>query len=121
MATVKKEKGVTLNSRGTYEVRLGGTYYGSRKTLKEANALSLETQNDLAIEYLKPKKKQSVVTGRKNKTTAVKKPCPCENISTPKVASPEKGRYVDATEMVKRIETMPKKKSFLQFLKDMFK
>lgn len=118
MATVKKEKGVTINSRGTYEVRLGGTYYGSRKTLKEANDLSITCQGTTGNG--KPKKKQSVVTGRKNKAVAVKKtvtvaatkiPCPCENISPP----------LPSSRQIQRLEEQPKKKSFWQFLKSMFK
>ncbi len=99
MAT-DKEKGVTKNSRGTYEVRLKGVYYGSRKTLKEANDLSLSMQVDL-----KPAKKQSVVTGRKNKTLP----------HTIMIMPPK------AAEVVKRLDEQPKKKSFWQFLKDMFK
>jgi len=118
MAT-KREKGVTLNSRGVYEIRLAGKYRGCRKTLKEANAFSLEIQNDLAVEYLKPAKKQSMVTGRKNKKTSTPKSkkitadtkqVDCTNlVPPPKPAS---------TEMVKRIETMPQKKeSFWSKLK----
>ena len=118
MAT-KREKGVTLNSRGVYEIRLAGKYRGCRKSLKEANALSLEIQNDLAIEYLKPAKKQSTVTGRKNKKsvtpkskkiTEETKQVDCANlIPPPKPAS---------VEMVKRVEVMPEKKeSFWSKLK----
>jgi hypothetical protein len=116
---IKREKGVTLNSRGVYEIRLAGKYRGCRKTLKEANAFSQEIQNSLAIEYLKPDKKQSVVTGRKNKKTSTPKSkkitadtkqADCTNfVPPPKPAS---------TEMVKRIETMPQKKeSFWSKLK----
>lgn len=120
MAT-KREKGVTLNSRGVYEIRLAGKYRGCRKTLKEANAFSQEIQNDLAAEYLKPAKKQSVVTGRKNKKTSSKKEAGVSvktiaTIPAPKPA--EANRYIPAGEMVKRIETMPQKKeSFWSKLK----
>ena len=117
MAT-KREKGVTLNSRGVYEIRLAGKYRGCRKSLKEANALSLEIQNGLAIKYLKPAKKQSTVTGRKNRASSPKskkitedtKQVDCTNlIPTPKPAS---------VEMVKRVEVMPEKKeSFWSRLK----
>jgi hypothetical protein len=113
MATVK-EKGVTKNSRGTYEVRLKGVYYGSRKTLKEANDLSLSMQMAKT-----PAKKQSMVTGRKNKTIFIK----VKSVKVP-------GYHYDepvlipapkAAEVVKRLDEQPEKKSFWQFLKDMFK
>lgn len=118
MAT-KREKGVTLNSRGVYEIRLAGKYRGCRKSLKEANALSLEIQNGLAIEYLKPANKQKAVTGRKSKKisspkskkiSAETKQVDCTNIiPAPKPA---------AAEMVMRIEKMPEKKeSFWRKLK----
>ncbi|MFA5397850.1 MAG: hypothetical protein WC346_17705 [Methanogenium sp.] len=96
MATVK-EKGVTKNSRGTYEVRLKGVYYGSRKTLKEANDLSLSMQMAKT-----PAKKQSMVTGYHYDEPVL--------IPAPKAA-----------EVVKRLDEQPEKKSFWQFLKDMFK
>lgn len=110
MATVK-EKGVTKNSRGRFEVRLKGVYYGSRKTLKEANDLSLSMQVAKT-----PAKKQSVVTGRKNRIPGVYSAT--TKISKPKtdIAVPPK-----AVEVLKRLDEAPKKKSFWQFLKDMFK
>ena len=113
MAT-KREKGVTLNSRGVYEIRLAGKYRGCRKTLKEANALSLELQNDLAIEYLKPAKKQNAVTGRKNKKSAAKKEVGASVKTIAVIPAPKPA----SVEIVKRIETMPEKKeSFWSRLK----
>lgn len=119
MAT-KREKGVTLNSRGVYEIRLAGKYRGCRKSLAEANSLSIEYQKILAKEEKKQyiatgktgkkasaPKKQSTVTGRKNKTASVVK---SENIIPPPKPA--------AAEMVMRIEKMPEKKeSFWSKLK----
>lgn len=111
MATAKREKGVILNSRGTYEVRLAGSYWGSRKSLKEANALSLATQES----FVEATSMQAAARKRvEKKALAVKKtatvaptkiPCPCEASVT----------------HIQRLEEQPKKKSFWQFLKDMFK
>lgn len=115
MAT-KREKGVTLNSRGVYEIRLAGKYRGCRKTLKEANAFSLEIQNGL----VKEEKKQSVVTGRKNKKTSSpkSKKITADTKQVDRTNIPQAGRYIPAGEMVKRIETMPQKKeSFWSKLK----
>lgn len=126
MAT-KREKGVTLNSRGVYEIRLAGKYRGCRKTLKEANAFSLEIQNGLA----KEEKKQYIATGKTGKKIQSKKTItvktksakvPGYNYSDPVQIPPPNpiaaNRYVPAGEMFKRIETMPQKKeSFWSKLK----
>jgi len=121
MATAK-EKGVTKNSRGTYEVRLKGVYCGSRKTLKEANDLSITYQGASSAKVIavvkRPAKKQSMVTGRKNKTISVK----VKSVKVPGYHYDEPIPIpVKSTEVVKRLEEAPKKKSFWQFLKDMFK
>lgn len=116
MAT-KREKGVTLNSRGVYEIRLAGKYRGCRKSLAEANSLSLELQKILGRE----EKKQYIATGKTGKKSSAKKKKP--------VAKREAGASVKtiavipapkpaAAEMIARVETMPEKKeSFWSRLK----